>query len=305
MARGITQEQVNSAIEQLLLSGERPTIERVRAALGTGSPNTLTRMLDAWWQALGDRLTAQHRSAAVPDAPVAVVSAASKLWEAALAAGRAHAEAVVAPERAALADALGKMEAAMAKERAATAQADREKQTALESAKGSHAALVISDKRVSDLLRQVAMLEVRVQDLTVRGDELTSRLDLALSNADSERSAAATEREALLAHGRQTEDRAHAEVDRTRQELKVSKAQLVAQARDHATILAGVEEARRAADLARQRAERDCAAAQARLEGLQLQITRSLAPPDKTPARKRQSKAVAKSKVAATRESKD
>lgn len=48
MARGITQEQVNSAIEQLLLSGERPTIERVRAALGTGSPNTLTRMLDVW-----------------------------------------------------------------------------------------------------------------------------------------------------------------------------------------------------------------------------------------------------------------
>lgn len=53
MARGVTQEQVNDAVEQLLLEGERPTIERVRAVLGTGSPNTLTRMLDHWWKGLG------------------------------------------------------------------------------------------------------------------------------------------------------------------------------------------------------------------------------------------------------------
>ena len=99
MARGITQEQVNDAIEQLLLSGERPTIERVRAALGTGSPNTLTRMLDTWWKGLGDRLAVQRRSAALPDAPAAVVDAASALWEVAVAAGQAHAEAAVAPER--------------------------------------------------------------------------------------------------------------------------------------------------------------------------------------------------------------
>ena len=99
MARGVTQEQVNEAIEQLLLAGERPTIERVRATLGTGSPNTLTRMLDTWWKGLGDRLTAQRRSAAVPEAPAAVVDAASALWEAALAAGQAHAEAAVAQLR--------------------------------------------------------------------------------------------------------------------------------------------------------------------------------------------------------------
>lgn len=48
MARGVTQEDVNEAIEVLLRKGERPTIERVRATLGTGSPNTLTRLLDVW-----------------------------------------------------------------------------------------------------------------------------------------------------------------------------------------------------------------------------------------------------------------
>jgi hypothetical protein len=48
MARGITQDQVNEAARSILTTGERPTVERVRIALGTGSPNTVTRMLDAW-----------------------------------------------------------------------------------------------------------------------------------------------------------------------------------------------------------------------------------------------------------------
>jgi hypothetical protein len=38
-----------------LHAGERPTIERVRAVLGTGSPNTLIRLLDIWWAKLGPR----------------------------------------------------------------------------------------------------------------------------------------------------------------------------------------------------------------------------------------------------------
>jgi hypothetical protein len=231
MARGVTQEQVNAAIEQLLQAGERPTIERVRATLGTGSPNTLTRMLDVWWQGLGERLAAQRQSAAVPDAPAAVVDAASALWEAALAAGQAHAEAAVAPERAALAEALTAMETTIARERATAEAADRARQAAVAVADGAQAALVISDQRVSDLLRQVAHLEVRVQDLTERGDALDARLRKSLSDAESARAAAAAERAELQAHVRRIEDRAHAEVDRLRQELKAAKEAAAAQAR--------------------------------------------------------------------------
>lgn len=47
MARGITQDQVNRAADAILGAGENPTVEKVRAELGTGSPNTITRMLDA------------------------------------------------------------------------------------------------------------------------------------------------------------------------------------------------------------------------------------------------------------------
>jgi hypothetical protein len=55
MPRGITQDQVNAA-DTILGTGENPTVEKVRAELGTGSPNTVTRMLDVWRGHLGERL---------------------------------------------------------------------------------------------------------------------------------------------------------------------------------------------------------------------------------------------------------
>lgn len=45
MPRGITQEQVNQAADAILRAGENPTVEKVRAGLGTGSPNTITACL--------------------------------------------------------------------------------------------------------------------------------------------------------------------------------------------------------------------------------------------------------------------
>ena len=49
MARpGITLEQVAAAAESILAAGARPTIDSIRAALGTGSPNTVLRHLNTW-----------------------------------------------------------------------------------------------------------------------------------------------------------------------------------------------------------------------------------------------------------------
>ncbi|WP_330970412.1 DNA-binding protein, partial [Lysobacter sp. A3-1-A15] len=72
MARGITQDDVDRAANALLLAGERPTIERVRQFLGTGSPNTVTRLLENWWQGLGTRLQVRQQKVELPDAPPAV-----------------------------------------------------------------------------------------------------------------------------------------------------------------------------------------------------------------------------------------
>ena len=74
MARGITQDRVNQAADALLQRGQRPTIDKVRAELGTGSPNTLIRLLEIWWAGLAERLAAQAR-ADLPGVPEPVQGA--------------------------------------------------------------------------------------------------------------------------------------------------------------------------------------------------------------------------------------
>ncbi len=81
VAKGISQDQVSQAADKLLYTGERPTIERIRALLGTGSPNTVNRFLDIWWQSLGSRLNAQTAKIAIPGAPKEVIQLATQLWE--------------------------------------------------------------------------------------------------------------------------------------------------------------------------------------------------------------------------------
>ena len=102
MARGITESDVHTAADEIVGLGERPTVERVRAHLGTGSPNTVTRWLETWWQGLGRRLDAHHRSVAVPDAPDAVARLASELWASAMRHAQSIADDALRADRAAL-----------------------------------------------------------------------------------------------------------------------------------------------------------------------------------------------------------
>jgi hypothetical protein len=95
MARGITQDRVNGAADALLQRGERPTIDKVRAELGTGSPNTLTRLLEVWWAGLAERLAAQAR-ANLPDIPESVQQAMMTLWSQAVVTTRHEADAQLA-----------------------------------------------------------------------------------------------------------------------------------------------------------------------------------------------------------------
>lgn len=85
MARGITQNDVWKACDALLLEGARPTIERVRQKLGTGSPNTISPYLDTWFRHLGGRIKDPGAFAAPPALPDPVQQAAQHFWETALA----------------------------------------------------------------------------------------------------------------------------------------------------------------------------------------------------------------------------
>jgi hypothetical protein len=87
--RGIGPSDVERAADRLLRQGERPTVEKVRATLGTGSPNTINPLLDAWWKRLSARL--DDGPAALHRLPESVAHVAEALWMQALEEGRRRA----------------------------------------------------------------------------------------------------------------------------------------------------------------------------------------------------------------------
>jgi chromosome segregation ATPase len=256
MARGITAEEVRAAADDLLAAGERPTAERVRLALGRGSPNTIGPMLETWWSTLAQRLRAQL---ALPNVPAELGSAFAQVWAQALAAGQTHAEGLVAPERAALAEVVARTEAAAAAQQASLAELDAQLQQAQAAQRGVEAALAISEQRGTELKADLLAAGEQLQALARQHDAAQSQLHEAAANAERARAAHAAERDNLLQQLRQVEDRAYGEVDRARQELKVMKAQLTAQARDHASALRTSEQQRRVAEAALATSKREAA----------------------------------------------
>ena len=88
-SRGVAQSDVSHAADSLLRSGERPTIDKVRAKIGKGSPNTINPMLDAWWKTLAARL--DSGPAALHRLPESIAHIAEALWMQALDEGKRRA----------------------------------------------------------------------------------------------------------------------------------------------------------------------------------------------------------------------
>lgn len=217
MARGITQEQVNAAADALVTAGDKPTVEKIRLTLGTGSPNTVTRMLDTWRGQLGERL---RQLSALPELPGPVGQAMIELWR-------------LASEQAehALTNRFADQQAAL---EAARADLIRERE-------GWEARLQAAETRLTqaqvarDLAEHAcATLDSQLQDshalradLVQQRDRLQESHDrqlaeiLALQTRHHESQVALhVERERLEAHMRAVEDRAHQEIDRARQDAK-------------------------------------------------------------------------------------
>jgi uncharacterized coiled-coil protein SlyX len=87
--RGVTQSDVSHAADSLLRAGERPTIDKVRAKIGKGSPNTINPLLDAWWKTLAARL--DSGPAALHRLPEPIAHIAEALWIQALEEGKRRA----------------------------------------------------------------------------------------------------------------------------------------------------------------------------------------------------------------------
>ena len=87
--RGIVQSDVSHAADSLLRAGDRPTIEKIRAKIGRGSPNTINPMLDAWWKTLSARL--DSGPAALHRLPESIAHITEALWMQALEEGKRRA----------------------------------------------------------------------------------------------------------------------------------------------------------------------------------------------------------------------
>lgn len=74
--------EVERAATALLKSGQRPTIDKVRQALGGGAPDTITSALARYWKDLGTRI--EGDPASLSRLPAEIADLAENLWRRAL-----------------------------------------------------------------------------------------------------------------------------------------------------------------------------------------------------------------------------
>lgn len=279
MARGITEAQVHAAADAIVIAGERPTVERIRAHLGTGSPNTVTKLLDNWWTGLGQRLAALAPTVAIPDAPAAVQRLAGELWTQAVATAREQARLALALEH----EALERARAVLAAEQSQGSELIAE---AAQARAASDQARSLAEARLAEAQRRADQLETQLADVTGQRTALAERLgriEQERSRLDhqlqAERASASQEREAQIAHSRAVEDRAHAEVDRSRQEVHELRAQLRDVKRDRNLERERLEKALKQAKADLSTAQRDLARQTGRAEALEAQLAQRTARP--------------------------
>ncbi|MCD9096522.1 DNA-binding protein [Luteimonas fraxinea] len=272
MARGITESDVHAAADEIVGGGERPTVERIRAHLGTGSPNTVTKWLETWWRGLGGRLDTHHRGLAIPDAPEAVAGLAGEWWALAIEHARSVAEVALAASRAALeleVQALKCDREAFAAETAALR----------EQISGANHRAELATAKTAELQRLVDRLEQQLNEVSRQrdvaiaqaADGKTIRHDLE-ARIQSLQDAAQAERESLGLHVRAVEDRALSEIDRARQETKEVKGRLLAASRQSTASEKSLRDLIDQANLKALEASRDAVAQRARADALEGQL---------------------------------
>ncbi len=224
--RGITEADVWSAADALLLEGRRPTIEGVRQRIGRGSPNTVMTYLDTWFGRLGRRLQApEGTEGEVGTVPSPVADAATHLWHVALEAARAQMQQEFDADR----DHLHRETEAMNAERQRVAELER---TLKHAERGRSEHLEMAKAQLLERTKQVERLEDRgrhLQDLNQRLDEELRGTQAALASeqaaAEASRQAAA-DRTQELERAKERERRWVGERDQINQELRGVREQL-------------------------------------------------------------------------------
>lgn len=215
----ISQADVFRAADELLVQGDRPTIDRVRMRLGRGSPNTINDHLDTWWAKLGARLR-DLPGHEFPQLPERVAQNLQRLWNEAL--ESAHEV---------LQDTLLAREQAIA-QREQALQSQTQHLTEREHAGAARAAaleesLALAREQLSAANRRAESLEATLQERNVECGRLRTRIE-ALEAAcadlreklDKATASHQAERTKLQVHYSAAEARWLMEVDRARQGAK-------------------------------------------------------------------------------------
>ncbi|MGS1125875.1 DNA-binding protein [Rhodanobacter sp. UC4437_H4] len=296
MPRGITQDQVNAAADTLVAAGDKPTVEKVRAALGTGSPNTVTRMLDTWRGGLAERL---QNVLQLPDLPPEAGQAMTALWQLAVAHAERLLQARLAEDRAAL----SASEARLQEERAHWTATLAEAETTVAQARTRQE---LAEHACANLDSQLCDSHVLREDLVQQRDRLqavvdrqTSELEALQAEKTARLAATDQERERTAVHIRATEDRAHQEVDRARQETKQWQQRHEATERSYREAVQALEARCEASHRQLQTAEKEVA----RLSGKAAALETSLAKASARPRAKHTPRSVGSSKAAKAKKS--
>jgi hypothetical protein len=260
MPKGITQEQVSAAADALVTAGERPTVEKIRAQLGTGSPNTVTRMLDTWRGALATRLS---QVLALPEVPADVGQAFTEVWRLAMAQAGSLAQTALAHEQ----NALLAAQTSITQERKLWDIALAEAQAQAQSADQTRE---VAETRLADIQRLVEQQAAQLAELAQQRDGWQQRAEQLAEAFDAHKNVVAAEREAQAAHVRAVEDRAHAEIDRAREEAKILQATLRQKERETSAVAARLEKA----EASTRAAERQASEHGARASTLEQQLAR-------------------------------
>ena len=231
MAKGITQEQVSAAADTLVTAGERPTVEKVRAKLGTGSPNTVIRMLETWRGELAERL---NQVLSLPDVPGEVGQAFAEIWRFAVLHSESAAQADIEQER----NKLVAAQTSLMQERKIWELTVAEAQNLVRNA---GQAREVAETRLVDIQRLVGQQSGQLTELLLQRDILQQRADELARATDKYKDAVTGDRDAQVKHVRAVEDRAHAEIDRARGETKALQALLRQQERDSSAVRSRLE----------------------------------------------------------------
>jgi chromosome segregation ATPase len=231
MPKGITQEQVSAAADTLVAAGDKPTVDKIRQALGTGSPNTVSRMLETWRGALATRL---GQVLALPEVPAEVGQVFAEVWRLAMTQASSLAQSALAHEQ----NALLAAQTSLTQERKlwdiALAEAQGQAQNADQTRE-------VAETRLADIQRLVEQQAGQLAELTQQRDGWQQRAEQLAEAFDMHKSTVTAEREAQAAHVRAVEDRAHAEIDRAREETKTLQATIHRQEREASTVAARME----------------------------------------------------------------